>query len=277
MVKLVKMAASLALVGLLSACGGTVILKDPEGASVKKVALIGVYAQRGVSKLDGGGSLAGLTAIASLVKSADQKDEDFGGSALSNHAIEAFETEFSKVHGWNVLSSSNVFSSDAYKSFVEKSDSLYFNDIEKKMLKVGYVTGDDMVILPGGGRDQRSKVALASLAKELNVDAVAVVQMDMKYDLSTGIGGMGTAAAKVGLAMVMVDQKGDWVIKTAPVLGEKKAETRYRRPSNDTVPMVGGAIVFNDDSAAIFKDSIRQGLIAMREDVEQDLAYMAGK
>lgn len=252
-------------------CGGTMILKPP-AKEVKTVALVNVYAKRGVHKFSKGGGLAGLTALASLAKSGS-KDDDFGGPALPDYAAATFVDEFSKVKGWEVLDNKRVASNPSYKEFVTASADLFYNDIEKTMTKTNFVTASNMALLPSEGRDKRSQKALGELAKKMGVDAVAVLGMDITYDISTGIGGTGTAAANVGMSIIMIDQDGK-VAGSTPLVVDKKTNSFYRQRSDNTVGMVAGAIIFNDKSSGIFKESIDKNIAMMLKHVTQDMEEM---
>jgi len=262
------LAALTVTVILATGCGGTHILK-PQAQGVKKVALVNVYANRGVHKFSKGGGLSGLTSLASLAKSG-KKDDDFGGSTLPDFAAATFIEEFSQVSNWEVVPNNKLMASSPYKSFVSSSSDLFYNDVEKKMAKVKYVTASDMAVIPGEGRDKRSQKALGELAKQLNVDAVAVIGMDITYDISTGIGGTGTAAANVGMSVVMIDTNGKVIGSTPPVI-DKKTNSIYRQRSDNTVGMLGGAIIFNEKSSNIFKESISKDIAVMREHVMSDM------
>ena len=252
-------------------CGGTMILKPP-AKEVKTVALVNVYAKRGVHKFSKGGGLAGLTSLASLAKGGKKK-EDFGGAEFPNYAAAAFVDEFSKVKGWEVLNNKRVVANPSYKAFVSSSADLFYNDIEKVMTNTNFVTASNMAVLPKEGRDKRSQKALGELAKKMGVDAVAVLGMDITYDISSGIGGTGTAAANVGMSIIMIDQNGK-VAGSTPLVVDKKTNSSYRQRSDNTVGMLAGAIIFNEKSSGIFKESIDKNIAMMLKHVTEDIKEM---
>ncbi len=257
----------------LAACGTPPILIKPHSDQVKKVALVNVYANRGVRSFDGASKMAGLTALASMVTKKEGKDEgeiDFGGTRLVKYGVATFDDEFAKIEGWDVVPSDQVLASKAYQDFVKRADDLFPNDAMRKLNQLSYLTPDKMVYLVGEGREGKSKQMLTQLAQELGVDAVAVMEMDVAYTASTSVGGTGTASAYAGVSLLMVNRYGDYAIRLPKVMNAKN-HSMYRKRSDDTTAMVAGEILYNSSVEQLFQDSIRKSLLSMRDKIDGEL------
>ncbi|MDH4275875.1 MAG: hypothetical protein OEW08_12635 [Gammaproteobacteria bacterium] len=256
---------------LLSACGAPSILIKPPADKIEKIALVHVYANRGVRNMEGASKFGALTALASMASSSEKKGGvDFGGARLTSYAVDTFNDEFAKVGKWKIVKTAEVVGSKAYKDFAQRSqEAVPQNAAVKALIATGTVLPDNMQYLPGEGRDQDSKRSLTQLAQELGVDAVAVLEMDVAYTPSTAIGGTGTASAAVGVSLAVITKYGDYAVKLPKVQGEK-SYSPYRQRSDGTTAMLGGEIAY---AAAedIFQESIKKDIVALRDQINNEL------
>ncbi|HKI99165.1 MAG TPA: hypothetical protein VKB51_11890 [bacterium] len=256
---------------LAASCGGNRILITPPAEKVKKVALVSVTAQRGIRNLDGGGGLtAGLSAMSSMM-GGNKKDGgkvgglDFGGTRLVDYAVTAFEQEINKVPGWQVVPTSSVIHSQAYTKFAEGHKTM-MGGLGQAVSNLAMFGPEGMVAVYAPSQSTTTKQLLTELAQDLNVDAVAVLDLDIAYKPYTAIGGSGTAVAAVGEGLVVVNRFGDYAIIVEP-----PKDSRYRENSEETTAMLAGEVMFNDNVEAMYKDSIHKGLSMIREDITADL------
>ncbi|MEK6750318.1 MAG: hypothetical protein AABY83_14130 [Pseudomonadota bacterium] len=258
---------------LLSACGTPSVLIKPQADKIEKIALVHVYANRGVRSLEGQSKLGALTALASMASSSEKKGGvDFGGARLTSYAVDTFNDEFAKVGKWKIVKTAEIVNSKAYHEFAKRNqEALPKNEAVKALIATGTVMPDQMQYLPGEGRDQNSKQALTQLAQELGVDAVAVLEMDVAYTPSTSIGGTGTASAAVGVSLAVVTKYGDYAVKLPKVQGASKNDYNpYRQRSDGTTAMIAGEIAYAA-AEEIFQESIKKDIVALRDQISNEL------
>lgn len=254
-------------------CATNMVMK-PEVDNVKTVAVISVYSNATVKNIDGPSAMDKVGGMASLAglsgngannhDSSIAKTLDFGGTRLVEHGIADLEMKLEKVKGWKVRSHKEFISSDAFSKFVEN-----MNDLTKKERGLmGKMSGPQETTVPGMPRIPSSKefidkrtAIFAKLARDLNVDAVAVSSLHLGYKLTNGIAGNGTAAAVVGSNLEIYNKQGQTAVKGA----------LQNIKSSDTVPMVAGNIMFNDTSEKVFKQAISSANNVYLEKINAEL------
>lgn len=238
------------------------MVSKPGVNEVKKIALVSVYANAKVPESKGRG----------LVKNWEdsfkmQVAEDFLG----------IHSKSFRTIGWEVVNPDYVLHSAEYNdAFNKKPDTgnrtmnnvLSFVD---NLAKTGYRNTffSPAGMLPvqfsksngkcyGNTCGERPEQTLASFAKELNVDAVAVIQIDYCYEggTLTSFGGMGQAFMTAATSIKVVNQSGE-VVVNMPELGMcSKSKSRAR--SQRSMPMNGGDLVFAFQKQGKIRDMFRE-------------------
>lgn len=232
------------------------ILKKPDVNMVKKLAIISVFSNSVVYKTgDDGGSLAALTSLVSKEDEGSEKKKEkaFGGKRLVNYALRHYTKKLSTVDGWKVVSSDKVVNSKAYNDFKKavKEQQGALGGLATVVDKLAYAVPTKMIAYPIQGEQFDAKM-LKKLCKDLKVDAVAVIELDMAYSAYWAVGSTGTAAASVSTAIKAVNSEGKLVIGTLDVTkGEGK-----RSISEGQTPMISGNILFNAKTEKMYKEAI---------------------
>ena len=233
---------------ILSGCGS--IVKKPEINNVKSIALISVYANNTVPEKKGRGQVGGWN------------------DAIKEDVASGFYNVYAKSLqglGWKVIPINKVVASKSYQSnFRLQNDSGskatsglggILNTLADLNEKYSYFTPKGMHVLELN-RQQLSSTAyvngkrvdmrqqLADLAKELHVDAVAVVQIDYCYEGGTfSIMGTGKGYMTAASTIRAVNDSGKMVIDMGD-LG-RCVDTGNRAESDTGYAMVGGNLIIS--------------------------------
>jgi len=122
----------------------------------------------------------------------------------------------------------------------------------------------------GKTKDPRAEFRreLANLCTSLNVDALAIVQLDMAYKkpfLSINLGGGDPAAPRVASSIVVVNKDGEVAVNTG-LFG--RGEGEY--VDGDNAPMLrGGSVHLTDKSVSSYCDAIDKNCAAMKKKLEK--------
>jgi hypothetical protein len=236
------------MVGALSGCSSK-YNKDAL-RSTKRVAIVSLYANEKVPEKRGRGLVKGW-------------DETFK-MRVAQDSADIFSASLAQI-GWTVVSPDQVVRSDAYQKAFGKNQSEPQSKLEALGNKIGsflmeqrrrnYFTPAGMHPIElkdqeantytwGTGADQTPKNLLAKFAKELNVDAVLLVQLDYCYEggTFTSFGGLGEAFMTAATSLKAVNQKGQMIINMEDLATCADVDTRAA--SKGSVFMNGGDIVF---------------------------------
>lgn len=251
------------LMPLLVSCV-TSIVKRPGVNEVQKVAIISVYASRGIKNVDGqsGGLTSQLSTLGSMANdSSESKPLDFGGTRIVEYGLTTYEQKLGQVPGWKIVPFSSFKNNPAYTKFMAS---------QREIVKASTWGFDELayVAVPGASPVYVHKDMykdMADLAKALNVDAVGVIQLDVAYQASTSIGGTGTASAALGTSLHFVNKKGEVAIQTFD------AGSGRRFKSSRTTGMIAGNIAYGSEVEAMFKESVDNGAHYYSETIAKDL------
>ena len=205
---------------LLGGCA-TSIVKQPEAAQVKRVAILSLYADERVPEAKGRGVVTNWNDTVRL-----QVAED---------ALNTFQREFYKL-GWQVVPPTSVLQSQAYQktfSIPEEAANTTGVKIASFLLenyRSRYFTPAGMMPIPlqGSGNSAQlfgstpqkpsDQLALGQMAKQLGVDAVVLVQLDYCYQGGTfSLLGSGEAIMTAGSSIKAVNRTGDLVVNMPTV------------------------------------------------------------
>ena len=211
---------------LLTACGSLTKQKDDAQLSkVKKIAVVGFKAYLPTPTELGlnlnSGKVAGMSGGSMIPEKSTQTD---------NMLIE-FNTSLRKRTQWNVMELQKMKSTPGYISAYEKTMKGWQNKVPpgsgmKGYLVDGVMDNDATRILGLAGRDQ--------LMEDLNVDAIAVVRVDVVLD-GTTVMGIGSRKPKSQVHMQLFTKGGKAPIWFETFEGETSSES------------VGATGYFNED------------------------------
>ncbi len=267
--------ATLSLI-LATGCGS--IVKKPEINSVKKIAILSVYANDKVVEAKGRGFVKGWK---------------------SNFKMQVAD-DLLKIHkktlrslGWRVMDPDKVLTSKAYKKAfkIKRKDGKpagktmkFLASIAKNIHRNKFFSPAGMFPVQftksnktcyGNGCKISAEQRLAAFAKKLKVDAVAVVQVDFCYQGGTwtSLGGAGQAFMTAGTSVKMVNKKGVVVLNTPSIAicGDNK----YRRKSKSSTGMSGGNLMVGLTKKTtlrrMFKESARASARSFAAHIRKEL------
>jgi hypothetical protein len=251
---------SLSLIAL-SGCSG--ILVRPAVDNVQTVAIVSLYMNRDFYNVkapkaqQGGLDLARSLADAGLKKTglADKLDLGREQQMIISHALREYNAHLADLGRWKVLPVTDLLKTPAYQKLYKANQANgFFDALAKDLKRGGWITPADMPYFSAdsvaGSRHQKttyggqakdplqeSRRVLGELARQLKVDAVAIVHMDMAYRF----GKMGTltvfgetkAIPSVSSRVVLVTKEGEIAVNTdqiAPGGGK-----RFEGPSTSLI------------------------------------------
>jgi hypothetical protein len=290
---------SSASVLLITGCA-TMILMRPAVDDVKTVALVSVYMNRDFydiaateaekSKV----SLQTLTrAVAKATKVLDTLDAAFGQKKqqLISYCVQAYDQHLNGAGGWKFIPLSSVLNSTAYKNFImtvaeaAKSET---NKNQEGVIQVGstiasadYITAPGMQFIPadrlaqsgthvysGDAQDPTEVMrnACAKLCKDLRVDAVAIVEMDMGYKkpaISIKFMGYDPAIPNISSAVILINKNGELAVNTGLI--QKGKGKRYE---GDHVGLLsGGSVSLTDKGLSSYVKAVDKAAAGTGQDL----------
>jgi hypothetical protein len=230
----------LALLFIFSISCAHKILKKPDINIVKKIAIISVYSNSVVYKIGGeGGSFAAITSLISKKEENSDKENSFGGKRLVNYALKIYTDKLATIDGWKIVSHKKIINSKAYKNFkkIKKEQQGAFSKLTTTVNKIAYAFPTGMFVYRIKEQNYNGD-ELKALCKELQVDAVAIIELDMAYKIATSI--------------KAVNFNGKMVIGTLDI----KKGAGMRSTSDNQTPMISGEIIFNNKVEKMYQQAI---------------------
>ncbi len=257
-----------ALLGAMTVAVNCASMVNKERAKqVKKVAIIVVTANSAPYERGGGGSLTQMAAVVSKASGSDALG-DFGGNRLVSRAYKGISAKF-PGWGWQLIAEKDVLKKPVYAEFM-------------KAIKEAEVENETLLKLVNAGQqvptgfpnyqtrqasNEKVKAVLNKMAKELGVDAIAFLDLDIYYGASFAIGGTGVAKAKASLSLNIQDQQGESVIRMLPA-----AQTDYFSGDSDgSTALVAGNIPFTEGTEKLFNEAIDEAINKMDEGLKEKL------
>ena len=257
-----------ALAALASSClADDDIIRRPQIEAVKKVAVVAVNANAGVNALGRQSTSGSVTTLIGMFgrKKPDDQVAEFGGNKLPTAAQELFTQELGKVKGWQAIPPAQFMSTPAYEKFkanIKVAEDPVFSKVAVQARGTPYVDA----------RTPLSHPILAELARELDVDGVIIVRLDVAYSPSPSIGGVGMALPAVGYFAQMIDRAGEIALDTT-IKGHHPY--RLRKSADTPTPMVARNIVYTPEVEVLFIDSIRKDAVELRGLIDEQLSRKA--
>jgi hypothetical protein len=209
------------LVSLLSlfiiGCG--TIVKKPDIFSVKKLAIISVYANNSIYnvKTQSGQSGVDLKALKSLVGKEDDIETD-EITQIATAGLEAYVNTLKGLNQWVVADPKSILNHQAYKAFPGYRSLEYTPAYNMKLISFGDVADSGNKRWVNGKEvHEEARKSVADLCKALNVDGVAIIQFDLAYKpvFLSGMKGTGLfsgvkapAEPSVSSAMIIITKNG---------------------------------------------------------------------
>lgn len=288
-------AAACAIACALLVSGCSSILIRPAADNVKTVALVSVYMNRDFYDVQNPRSSVSLRSLKSLgsalingteipAKIDDPQNNEF--DALIAYAIKAYNDRLENSGNLQWLPVTGVLSSDAYRKFADSSAGRSGGRLQKVAATLDdaeWYTAKDMVRIPvesvsGGGKfvslngEPDTRLALAQLCKDLNVDAVAILEFDMAFKKTVFnldfFGGI-PAVPSVSSALVLVNKDGEVAANSGPIV-----KGQGRRFDGKTVGML------HQDRVQLSEKSINSYRLAIdksADDLQKRLIKEYGK
>ena len=265
------------------------IVKKPAVNDLKRIAIVSVYMNSDIYDLKSGSAKATDQNILKRIVDSSHTPSD-ENLRLAMYALKVFAEDLSTAQ-WQVVDPKIILQSTSYKSFVHDTQSTKFL---KSLVTTNVATPPDMAYVPFeavagkantiylGNNDPttNTKQRLAKLARDLGVDGVAVIQLDLAYKtgLLSSMSGTGLfsdirgpATPSVAAAVVIVNKNGEIAIQTAHISdGGKRLEAK------DTVPMLHHGIVSfqgkpGQATMDMYNKLIRQYAITLKQAIEKEL------
>jgi len=237
---------------LLSSCGSSHrILMEPGIKTVRSVAVVSVSSQAVLANSAGGGMLMSAISTQGLTGKASTQE----AVKLQRIAVNAFEQELGKVPGWKVVPFDTATKAPGYSKMqasMMKLAKSYGSSLTASLDDL-YSSPEGVVPTPAVGDKQDWKPVLANLAKELNVDAVMAVQLDLTYRPDSITGVSSTASAQMAVSVTAVDREGNYLANTRNL-----DVTRYRCKSKEPGKMMGRNLDSAEEADKIFQGPIRE-------------------
>ena len=253
--------SSLVIIGLASC---TSIVKKPDINNVKKVALVSVYGNQNIRELNSKTDWARKPEVVTGFN--DQQKQK-----VAELALNYYEAKLKEMGPWKVTPVHKMLTSAKFsaamkelrsvkdasgKKIDETSLSGKLGSFLTNVAEMGYLTPAGMHPLPISDENRNASQgvinSLVKLAKDLDVDAVAVVQVDLAYTGGAfSLGGTGTAVASVASSIKLVDKNGVVVIDYPNV-----SEKTKRFESETSSGMLQGKLIFNAKLETMLKEAI---------------------
>ncbi|MFH1283023.1 MAG: hypothetical protein ABII27_05105 [bacterium] len=228
---------------VLSSCSS--ILRKPEVFSVKKIAIVSIYANSDLHDMKAPKNpKTTLNVLKALM--GKESDKSLEGSELVQivtYGLKAYGEQLNSVQNWTVLPPLEVIKSEKYKKLMSQDDQSFMGEIlkvfknaeaEKWVTPVGMprIPADNLtygkgkkVVIKGRKDPVKDLIEkLAELCKELQVDAVAVIGLDLAYKkgMLSSMSGTGLLSGVRGKATPAVASEIIIVSKNAKIAVETK-------------------------------------------------------
>lgn len=259
------------LISILIFTGCSSIVKKPEVNQVKKIAILSVYANDKVVEAKGRG----------LVQNWDQTFK----MQVAEDFLVIYKNSFKKI-GWTVVEPTEVLASPEYKAMFEVKKAETGNETVNKVTnflggigagliessnKRNFFSPAGMYAIPFPAKEGNCygddcppppQKKLADLAAKLNVDAIAVVQIDYCYEGGgwTSFGGLGEAFMTAATSIKVVNKKSITVVDMPALQMCDKSDNRGN--STNSMMMNGGNLVFLTASKEKLRAMFKQATVS---------------
>ena len=244
------------IAGFVISCASIV---KPGFSKVKKIAIVSLQMNKDVYlTLPNGARPLISVPLTSMVAGAESH---FAGGnpffiRLLTKADEVLKREFDGLpKKYQVISGQEVFNNPAYQQFVAQMYKGFGGDVSQTVIRTqkqtipGYQAVPDAGTIINSGKDHQFQKALIDLAKKLGVDGVALVDLNVYYQHSAGLVELGSADARVGVTMFMVNADNEEAIVGSENGGKK-----------GPLALIGGNVLLNNDTYPMFESAMRASI-----------------
>ncbi|MFC2091519.1 hypothetical protein ACFLTD_01965 [Elusimicrobiota bacterium] len=277
---------------LLMASGCAKLLIPPHIQTVKKMAVLSIYMNKNFYNIKAPKANEGMNFLKSLAKDKlGIKDKNMAEHQLIiTYALKEYTEKLNSIDNWVVLSPLDLMGNSKYQAFL-KSDGKGFMhgllDTIRKAEENKWAVPDKMRYIPissvvkagnvhtyGNVKDPLAEMRknLGELCKELKVDAVAIIELDMAYktgmQFGGGILGSGTKIKpNISSAMVVITKDGEVAVKS-PLIA-KGGGTRYKAKGAFLKIEEGTVTLRQKDGKGVqaFNAAVEQSAIGLKESI----------
>jgi hypothetical protein len=259
---------------LMVLCGCGRILVKPDVFSVKKMAIISVYANHEIYNVKSAKTQKeGLSALKAAVgKAISRTGESLDSEEriqISTYTLKVYEEMLNSIDPWTVLPTPEVINNQQYKAMMEDKDmGAVMAKIKSTLMKVGTA---EWVMPPGlhyipfssvaktgsktyvNGKEvhEEARKKMAALCRDLGVDGVVIIHVDLAYKsgMLSGMRGTGIFSGVLGRATPSVSTAMVVITKDGRIAAQTSAVTRGggRRYESDAAPMLKKGVVYLKD------------------------------
>jgi hypothetical protein len=276
----------------VSGCG-TMVIKKPDVLAVKKMAIISVYANTDIHDVEAkeNTQVNALQALMSAVSTEKdiQSDEL---TQIATYGLKAYGEELEGVGRWKVIPPQTVLKNPKFKALNKETVDTALGTFLSAMHKAAdssWVTPTGMPYIPASSLTQtggsktivfgkkdpmvEAREALAEVCKSLDVDAVAVIGLDLAYKKTwlSGMSGSGLFSGVLGRAVPMVAANVVVVNKDAKIV----VENLYNK--GGVVHSEGTSVPMMKQGKPYLKDSKQEAVQAYFETVQKSAAALKAR
>jgi hypothetical protein len=294
---------ALALAALLLFGGCATVLKKPDVLTVKRIAIASLYANYEIYDVKSAKSQKeGLNLLKAVVTTQVRKHEQVETDArlqITTYGLKVFFENLDALEQWDLVPPAEVIESAEYKDFFTTDHGSKLKNligsVGKKLAMTEWVVPPGMERIPfesvaktgsrkvvnGKEVHEEARAKVAQLCQALNVDAVAIVQIDLAYKkgMLSGMSGtglfsgvLGRATPNVSAAMVMINKDGKIVAQTSPIA--RGGGTRFE--SDGAAPMLKKGVVYLKDKKGkavhAYDEAVEKSAVALKEKITKEFA-----
>jgi hypothetical protein len=237
-------------------------------SKVKKVAIISIQSNKSIYGVNlKGERFSYLTGAATMIEGQKEGGNPFI-SQLLQKAKEQFTKQLDMLPGkYMVISGAAVTNHPAYQEFAKNQYKHFGGDLGKGLQKFSNQQLDGYMMIHmaerySGLKDKSpQKQALAKLAQDLGVDAVALIDLDVYYKVTAEILGSGSADAAVNTLVLVYGKDAEDVMSGS-------IPTQRQGP----LGMIAGNVFLDKNTYPIFEKAVVKSFTKMGEMAAKDLS-----
>lgn len=262
----------------IASCGTVVF--DVEGdkfEGTNKVGVILVASSKSVKKLGGDSGMFGALSAITSMATGDKEDEKsvinkIDYKKILNSTVSTLESEFGGIGKFTFVPASSLLSSSDFKAFASTMDKANkelggaavadIDTLYHKNTKSIYSAAlFEALIESEGGTKYKNTVraALKKLSDAQSLEGLVMVNLNLGYAANTAIGGTGTAAPAAVISMRIITPQ-----------GETAALGNWTGKSEETVGMVAGGALLDEEMSKLINEAVISGVKFMANNMKEN-------
>ena len=255
----------------------TPLVKLPNAKSVKKIGIISLYMQEELADKSG---ISGL--VESVKKIKGENPNEYAAKQIIESAFRSYQTNLNSLNRWEVVDTKNLINNREYKLFFgqierddvdnpdlsKKTNKLLNSKVSKKIMQFASGLGDKSnksnVFVPfenmaaydhdfKKANSNKKYLQLGDLAKKFDLDAVAIIKVDISARRTGGAsifkGGVFKAKPVIRNSLLVVNQDGIPVIDSSrEPFDETRAEKQVRFYAKNSKKQFKGYVFYDKDN-----------------------------